>query len=500
MFPDQRLFIDGAFSPSVAEDPAFFTSTNPATNTPLARIYEASPRDLQYALDAATKAFESWSKTTPIERSRILNKAVSILRGRNHEIARVESLDTGKPFSETSTVDVPTGADVLEYFAGVCLSGLEGKMVRLREKAWVYTTKEPLGVCVGIGAWNYPIQIALWKCAPALAAGNTFIFKPSEVTPLTANILAEVFTAAGLPSGVFNVVHGSGRVGAWLSSCSGVAKISFTGQVETGKKVYASAAGSSLKNVTLELGGKSPFIVLPGADLGLAADAAMVANFYSCGQVCTNGTRVFVHSSIKSKFEDLLLERARDGIRAGDPLDPNVNFGPLVSEGHAGKVKGYIRHGEEVDKARLLCGGSKQAVSLPDGKGLEGGFFVAPTIFTDCDDSMLICREEIFGPVLCILTYETEEEVVRRANDTELGLAAGVFTKDIDAAHRVIGKMNAGICWINTWGESPAEMPAGGWGLSGVGFENGSEALSQFVRTRCVLVENGGFPAVFSKS
>jgi len=275
---------------------------------------------------------------------------------------------------------------------------------------------------------------------------------------------------------------------------------SFTGQVSTGKKVYASAAGSSLKSVTLELGGKSPFIVLPEADLSLAADAAMVANFYSCGQVCTNGTRVFVHSSIKSKFEKLLLERVRDGIRAGDPLDPNVNFGPLVSEAHSEKVKGYIRHGEEVDKARLLCGGLKRAASLPDGKGLEKGFFVAPTIFTDCNDSMLICREEIFGPVLSILTYETEEEVIRRANDTELGLAAGVFTKDIDAAHRVIGRMNAGICWINTWGESPAEMPAGGWGLSGVGVENGSEALSQFVRTRSVLVQSGPFPAVFSAS
>jgi betaine-aldehyde dehydrogenase len=336
----------------------------------------------------------------------------------------------------------------------------------------------------------------LWKCAPALAAGNTFIFKPSEVTPLSAYILAEILTEAGLPPGVFNLVHGAGSVGAALCTDPRVAKVSFTGQPSTGIAVYTSAA-KTLKPVTLELGGKSPFIVFPDADLNAAADCCVTANFYSSGQVCTNGTRVFVHKDVFSEFQKLLVQKTTDFVRAGDPMHKDVNFGPVVSKQHYEKVLGYIEHGVREDKATLLLGGLEKPSHLAE--PFSKGYYIKPTIFTDCHDSMKIVREEIFGPVACLLEFETMEEVIRRANDTELGLAAGVFTKDLNTANKVMAEVHAGICWVNTWGESPAQMPVGGWGYSGVGFENGVEALGQFVKNKSVLVENGEVAPAFAK-
>jgi betaine-aldehyde dehydrogenase len=326
---------------------------------------------------------------------------------------------------------------------------------------------------------------ALWKCAPALAAGNTFVFKPSEVTPLTAYILAEVLSEAGLPPGVFNLVHGLGPVGAALCSDPRVAKVSFTGQPSTGISVYTAAA-KSLKAVTLKLGGKSPFIVFPDADLDAAVNACLAANFFS-GQVCTNGTRVFIHEHIYDRFSALLVQKVTDCVRAGDPLHADTNFGPLVSKAHYEKVLSYIHHGISVDKATLLLGGPQKPTTL------------TPTIFTHCTDSMRIVREEIFGPVACLLTFSTVEEVISRANDTKLGLAAGVFTRDLNTAKKVMAEVQAGICWVNNWGESPAQMPVSGWGYSGVGFENGKEALRQFVKNKSVLVENGVVVPVFVK-
>ncbi|KAI5799904.1 betaine aldehyde dehydrogenase [Geopyxis carbonaria] len=490
-FPPQLHSIANVPHPSASGQT--FTTLNPTTNTPLALIHSAGPPEISAALAAATAAFPAWAALPPVERSRILLKAVAILRERNDEIARVETLDTGKALCETATVDVATGADVLEYFAGVGMGLGEGKTVRLRTDAWVYTKREPLGVCVGIGAWNYPIQIALWKCAPALAAGNTFVFKPSEVTPLTANILAEVFTAAGLPPGVFNVVHGPGAVGAALTRDPRVAKVSFTGQPSTGILVNQSAA-AGLKHVTLELGGKSPLIIMADADLDAAVDAAITANFYSSGQVCTNGTRVFVHADIHDAFVEELKTRMAATIRVGDPLAADTNFGPLVSAAQYAKVRSYIAHGLTVDGATLLTGG----LARPAGATAHG-YYVAPTVFTHCSDGMKIVRDEIFGPVACVLRFGSVAEVVRRANDTALGLAAGVFTRDLDTAHRVVGGVRAGICWINTWGESPAQMPVGGWGFSGLGVENGKEALRQFTRGKSVLVEHGGVAPAFAK-
>jgi betaine-aldehyde dehydrogenase len=426
-----------------------------------------------------------------------LHKAVSILRSRNDELAKIETLDTGKPFSETSTVDVVTGADVLEYFASLVASGgLNGESFRLRDSAWVYTSKEPLGVCVGIGAWNYPIQIALWKSAPCLAAGNTMVYKPSEVTPLHGQFLAQVYKEAGLPDGVFNVVYGAGEVGAYLTKHADIAKVSFTGQVSTGRKVAGSAAGE-MKHVTMELGGKSPVIVLPEVDVEQAVDGAIMANFFSTGQVCTNGTRVFVPTHLKGEFEKVLLQKMQY-VRAGDLMDMNTNFGPLVSKAHYDKVTSYIKHGIEVDRATLLCGGLQQPQNLPS--HLKSGYWVRPTVFTDCTDDMKIVKEEIFGPVMAILTYSTVDEAVGRANNTDLGLAAGVFGKNINECHKVIKQLQAGITWVNTWGESPAEMAVGGWKQSGVGVENGRSGLEAWLRNKSTLVEMGGsVPTVFAK-
>ena len=321
------------------------------------------------------------------------------------------------------------------------------------------------------------------------------VYKPSEFTPLHAQSLAEIYREAGLPAGVFNVVYGAGDVGSYLTTHPTIAKVSFTGQVSTGLKVAGSAAGN-MKYVTMELGGKSPLIVCPDAELENAVDGAMMANFYSTGQVCTNGTRVFVPSSMKTAFEKRLLEKMQY-VRPGPLFDDATNFGPLSSGLHLEKVTSYIRHGIESDKATLLCGGLGKP-SVP--KDLENGYWVRPTVFTDCKDSMAIVKEEIFGPVMSILYYDTVEEAVRRANDTELGLAAGVFTKDINQAHRIIDQLQAGITWINTWGESPAEMAVGGWKKSGLGVENGRKGIEAWLQNKSTLVDlSGAVPTVFCK-
>ncbi|KAI9704071.1 MAG: hypothetical protein M1812_008312 [Candelaria pacifica] len=487
-YPPQHLYYDGKIQSATSG--TTFRSIDPSTATPLADIFVASHDDVDAAISSAQAAFSAWSKTPPIARSRILLKAVQLLRERNDELAKTETRDTGKPFSETSTVDVVTGADTLEFFANlVGGGGLNGETTQLREDAWVYTKKEALGVCVGIGAWNYPIQIALWKLAPCLAAGNTMVYKPSEVTPLHALPLAALLTEAGLPPGVFNIVHGDGaQVGSYLTTHPSIVKVSFTGQVSTGQKVAAAAAGG-MKYITMELGGKSPLLILGDADIENAVDGAMMANFFSSGQVCTNGTRVFVPEGMEVEFRKRLLEKM-ENIRIGDLMDPNTNFGPMVSEMHYEKVIGYIRHGVEKDKAKLLCGGIEKPDTLP--KGLENGYWIRPTVFTNCTDDMKITKEEIFGPVMTILAYKTVDEAIRRANSTPLGLAAGVFTKDLNMAHKVVAELEAGITWVNTWGESPAEMSVGGWKASGVGVENGRKGIGAWVRNKSTLVDMSG--------
>ena len=456
-----------------------FDVINPATGEVSYQVEVADNKIQQAAIASAKEGFATWSTMTGMERSRILLKAVELLRQKNDELAKVEVIDTGKPWQEASVVDIVTGADSIEYFAGLA-SAIEGSQQTVGDDFY-YTRREPLGICAGIGAWNYPLQIACWKSAPALAAGNAMIFKPSEETPLGAVKLAEVFTEAGVPNGVFNVVHGDGKVGAWLTTNQDIAKISFTGEVGTGQKVMAAAA-STLKDVTMELGGKSPLIVFDDADIDNAVSAAMLGNFYTQGEICTNGTRVFVHESVYSTFVERLVQRTKDNIVCGDPLNEETNFGALISKAHQQKVLDYIRIGIE-EGAELLIGGE---ALTPD--NAPNGAFVAPTVFGKCTDDMTICKEEIFGPVMSILTFSDEDDVIARANDTKLGLAAGIFTQDITRAHRVIHQLQAGICWINAFGASPSEMPVGGYKMSGIGRENGSETLKAYTQTKSVYV------------
>ncbi len=426
---------------------------------------------------------------TPIERSRILLKAVALLRERNDELAALEVADTGKPLQEALEVDIATGADVIEYYAGLA-PALQGEQQPLSENQFFYTRREPLGICAGIGAWNYPIQIAMWKSAPALAAGNAMIFKPSEETPLSALKLAEIYSEAGVPDGVFNVIQGDHRVGQMLTAHPDIAKVSFTGESGTGKKVMADSA-QTLKHVTMELGGKSPMIIFEDAKLDDAVSAAMVANFYTQGEVCTNGTRVFVHESLYSAFIEQLKSRTEKLI-VGDPMDSKTQVGALISTTHLSKVLDAIESAKK-SGATLLTGGYQVT-----GNGLDKGNFVVPTVFVDCDDNMPHVQQEIFGPVMSVLTFNDEQDVIARANDTDYGLAAGLFTQDLSRAHRVIHQMQAGICWVNTWGDSPAEMPVGGYKHSGIGRENGSETLRHYTQTKSVLIELGEYVSPYA--
>ncbi|AFT89790.1 betaine-aldehyde dehydrogenase [Paraburkholderia phenoliruptrix] len=487
VFATQRLYIGGAYVDATSGET--FDTVDPATGETLAAVQQASAADVDRAVQSARAGQREWAALTAMQRSRILRRAVEILRERNDELAALETRDTGKPIAETLAVDIVTGADVIEYYAGLA-TAIEGQQIPLRPSSFVYTRREPLGVCAGIGAWNYPIQIACWKSAPALAAGNAMIFKPSEVTPLTALKLAEIYSQAGVPAGVFNVVQGDGRVGALLAGHPHIEKISFTGGVETGKKVMSMAGASSLKEVTMELGGKSPLVVFDDANLERAADIAMSANFFSSGQVCTNGTRVFVQRSVLERFEALVLERVKR-IRVGAPSEAATNFGPLVSAAQLQKVLGYIESGMQ-EGARLIAGGKR----MSEGHFARGQY-VEPTVFTGCRDDMRIVREEIFGPVMSILVFDDEEEVIARANRTAYGLAAGIVTENLSRAHRVIHRLEAGICWINTWGESPAEMPVGGYKQSGVGRENGITTLEHYTRIKSVQVELGAYQPVF---
>ncbi|WP_116083764.1 betaine-aldehyde dehydrogenase [Tropicimonas sp. IMCC34011] len=455
----------------------------PATAERITLLNEATPAVIEAALSGAEAAWRDWAARPGVERGRVLRRAADILRERNEDLSRLETLDTGKPIQETRVADAASAADALEWFGGIA-AGIAGEHVQLGED-FGYTRREPFGVCVGIGAWNYPIQIAAWKSAPALACGNAMVFKPSETTPLSALKLAEIYIEAGLPEGLFQVVQGRGAVGAALIEDERVAKVSLTGSVPTGRRVYEAAA-RGLKAATMELGGKSPMIVMEDADLDAAVGGAILGNFYSSGQICSNGTRVFVQEDVLEDFLARLADRTAEA-KAGDPLDPETTLGPLVSEAQLEKVMGHIEAGK-AEGARLVCGGTR----------LEGkGYFVAPTVFADVTDEMSLAREEIFGPVMSVLSFKTEEEALARANATPYGLAAGVFTRDISRAHRMAARLDAGTCWINTYNLTPVELPFGGVKASGVGRENGHAAIEFYSRLKTVYVGMGGVDAPF---
>jgi betaine-aldehyde dehydrogenase len=475
--PRYQNFVNGDFVANQTGE--YFEVINPATAEIIYHVEVADDSIQSAAIESSKQGLAIWSAMTAIERTRVLNRAAALLRERNDELAHIEVLDTGKPWQEAESVDVVSGADAIEYYAGLAPSVI-GQQQSVGADFY-YTRKEPLGICAGIGAWNYPLQIACWKSAPALACGNSMIFKPSEETPLGALKLAEIFIEAGLPAGVFNVVQGGADVGQWLACHSEVEKVSFTGEVGTGKKVIRSAS-ENIKDVTMELGGKSPLIVFDDADIVEAVSAAMLGNFYTQGEICTNCTRVYLHEDISSEFLAQLKTRIENNIVAGDPLDSDVNFGALISAKHQQLVLDYIDQGIE-EGAELLTGGT---ILQPD--SAPNGYFVAPTVFINCQDDMTIVQEEIFGPVMSVLTFNDEDDVISRANDTELGLAAGVFTQDVQRAHRVIHQLKAGICWINSYGLSPVEMPVGGYKQSGIGRENGLETLNQYTQTKSIYM------------
>jgi betaine-aldehyde dehydrogenase len=479
--PTASHFIDGVYVEDTRGE--LIEVIYPATGKVIAQVHAATPAIIDQALAAATRAQKQWAAMTGAERGRVLRRAADIMRTRNRDLSVLETYDTGKPLQETLVADATSGADALEYFGGLA-GAITGEHIQLGDD-FVYTRREPLGVCVGIGAWNYPTQIACWKGAPALACGNAMVFKPSETTPLCALKVAEILLEAGAPAGVFNVVQGMGAVGASLVADPRVAKVSLTGSVPTGRKVYAAAA-EGIRNVTMELGGKSPLVIFDDANLEDAVGGAILANFYSSGQVCSNGTRVFVQGGIRAAFIARLCERL-DQIKMGDPMDETTNFGPMVSEQQRKVVQGFIAQGI-AEGATLSYGG--QVID-------KAGFFIQPTVFSDVTDDMVIARDEIFGPVLSILSFKDEEEALERSNNTEFGLAAGVFTQDLTRAHRMAAGFEAGTCYINTYNLAPVEAPFGGSKQSGVGRENSKGAIEYYTQVKSVYVAMGPVEAPF---
>ncbi|WCL49104.1 betaine-aldehyde dehydrogenase [Leptospira sp. GIMC2001] len=447
----------------------------PGNGEKLFSTFESSVNQIDEAVDVATIAQKSWKNFSTRDRGRILIQAAFLIRKYKQELAEMEVWDTGKPLSEALEVDIITAADALEYYGNLAIT-LHGDYYSLPD-ADIFTKVEPIGICAGIGAWNYPFQIASWKSAPALACGNAFLFKPSELTPLSAVRLAEIYEEAGLPKGLFQVLQGGANVGQALTKHQGIQKISFTGEAGTGRKIMSDSSGN-LKTLTMELGGKSPLILFSDVDPNVAAKAALSANFYTQGEVCTNGTRVFVEESFLASFKKSILEFS-NSIRIGNPFDLKTNVGALISKQHLSKVRDYVKSGIDQGANPIEFG------ELPSDPWTNG-YFMKPVIFYDCQDSMKIVQEEIFGPVMSVLSFKSENEVIERANSTEFGLGAGIFTKDINRIQKFCDEIESGMIWINNYNLTPMEMPFGGTKQSGFGKENGLDALQFYTKRKSI--------------
>ena len=458
-----------------------FETLNPATGEVLARVAEGDAEDINRAVIAARKAFEgaAWSKMSPSQRGRLLMKLADLIEQNAEELATLETLDNGKPIRVSKGGDVPLTADHFRYFAGWATK-IEGDTIPVSvPNMFTYTLREPLGVVGQIIPWNFPMQMAAWKLAPALACGNTVVLKPAEQTPLTALRIGELIMEAGFPEGVVNIVPGYGETaGAALAAHLDVDKIAFTGSTEVGKKILQASAGN-LKKVTLELGGKSPNIVFPDADLKWAAAGALNAIFFNQGQVCTAGSRLFVHKSVYDEVLTTLSDKAGK-MRLGAGIEPTTEMGPLVSQQQMERVLGYIEGGKS-DGARATTGGGRS----PD-TALTNGYFVQPTVFDGATDDMTIAREEIFGPVVVALPFEDVEEVAARANSSIYGLAAGVWTSNVKTAHKMAAALKSGVVWVNTYNQFDAAAPFGGYKQSGYGREMGHAVLDAYTQVKTV--------------
>jgi aldehyde dehydrogenase (NAD+) len=474
-----RLFIGGEWQDAASGKT--FDSVNPSTGEVLAQVAEGDAADVDRSVAAAREAFDHgpWPTMDGRARGKVLYRMAELMEARADELARMETMDNGKPMREARMFDVEGSIECLRYYAGWA-DKIEGEVISVPGAVLNYTRREPVGVCGQIIPWNYPLQMATWKIAPALACGNTVVLKPAEQTPMTALELARIGAEAGLPAGVLNVITGFGEsAGAALVRHPDVDKIAFTGSTPVGKLIQREAA-NTLKRVSLELGGKSPNIVLADADLDAAVRGAVSAIYYNTGQACTAGSRLLVEESVRDEFLDKLIQRAQ-GMKPGDPLDPKCRMGPLVSDEQLQRVMGYIEKGK-AEGAELLTGGDR-----PD----RPGFFLNPTVFGGVKSEMTIAREEIFGPVLAVSSFRDLDEAVAMGNDTEFGLAAAVWTKDVKKAHRVAHAIRAGTVWINMYHTLDTGSPFGGYKQSGYGRELGKHALDLYTQIKSVWVNLG---------
>jgi aldehyde dehydrogenase (NAD+) len=481
-----QLFIDGQWVD--AESGKTFTTPNPATGEPLAEVAEADKADIDKAVNAARRAFEGkWSKMSARDRGRLLFKLAQLIEERTKYLAEFETADNGKPIRESLYVDLPQVAENFEYFAGWATK-IEGETIPVPGKMFNYTLREPVGVCGQIIPWNFPLLMAAWKLAPALAAGNTVVLKPAEQTPVTAMELGKLIQEAGFPEGVVNIVPGYGETaGAALASHPGINKIAFTGSTEVGK-IIARAAAENLTKVSLELGGKAPNIVFADADLEQAVNGAMMGIFFNQGQVCCAGSRLFVEEGVKEQFVDRLKEKASK-ITVGNPMEQTTMMGPQVSLEQLNRIKSYMEIGRD-EGASIIAGGESPVLE----DSFKNGYFFQPTILSDVKNQMRVAQEEIFGPVVSVITFKDEDDLIKQANETIYGLSAGLWTRDITRAHRFAREIKAGVVWINTYNMFNAASPFGGYKQSGYGREMGKHALELYTQVKSVWVDLSGKP------
>jgi acyl-CoA reductase-like NAD-dependent aldehyde dehydrogenase len=480
----QRLLIGGERVD--ADDGRTFETIDPATGEPFCEVAFAGAEDVERAVAAARAALEGpLRKMGPSKRAGLMYTLAELIKSNGEQLAELESLDNGKPLTAAKG-DMAATVAHLRYYAG-WPTKIEGETIPVSARdVLCYTVREPVGVCAQIVPWNYPLLMAIWKVAPALAAGCAIVLKPAEQTPLTALRLGELALEAGFPEGTLNVLTGDGTTGAALVDSDGVDKVAFTGSTVVGREIGAKC-GRSLKRLTLELGGKSPNIILPDADLERAIPGSYQGIYSNSGQACNAGSRLFVARELFDEVTERLAAYAREA-KVGPGLDPETQFGPLVSEEQLERVKGYIDSGLE-DGAELVVGGAPGDDGDGAASGSNGGYFVPPTLFTGVEDSMRIAREEIFGPVLVAMPFQDLEEVARRANDTEYGLAAGLWTRDISNAHKLAALLQAGNVYVNTWGGGDPAAPFGGYKASGIGREKGHANLEAYLETKTVWVQ-----------